>query len=293
MTARQGGEFNRRGFIAAASALALVAPRSSGGKSVAGPALKYHLFLPASDTRKPLLVLVHGVSTKPEMLIELLAVDAAKHGRPLMTPNFHDSFDEYQRLGSPEAPLESARALVAALGEAFKRVGQPQAPVDLMGFSGGAQFVHRFGLFFPKMVRRIVISSPGWYTWLDDKEPYPYGTGPSAASENLTPDVLAFLKLPKLVTVGEDDTERDSQLRTGKVDVQGRTRLQRAHRWVDHINEQAERRGGVRTQLEILPKTPHSVARAVRRGGLGRKMFSFLEGDAPPPITARAAGDRP
>jgi pimeloyl-ACP methyl ester carboxylesterase len=294
MTGRQGGEFSRRGFIGAASALALIAPRSSGGKNVAGPPLKYHLFLPASDSAKPLLVLVHGVSTKPETLIELLAVDAAEHGRPLMTPDFDDDvFDEYQRLGSSKAPLESARALVAALGQAFTRIGRPQAPVDLMGFSGGAQFVHRFGLFFPKMVRRLVISSPGWYTWLDEKEPYPYGVAPSAQSENLTPDVAAFLRLPKLVTVGEDDTKRDVQLRTGRADAQGRTRLERARHWVDHVNEQAERRGGVRTRLEVLANTPHSVTRAVRKGGLGRKMFNFLEGEAPPLLPARPAGQRP
>ena len=285
MTGWDGDGINRRGFIAAAGALALIAPQSSGGRRVAAPPLKYHLFLPAADTRKPLLVLVHGVSTRPETMVELFAVDAARHGRPLMTPHFDDDdFDEYQRLGSPAEPLESARALVTALGEAFKRIGQPQAPVDLMGFSGGAQFVHRFGLFFPQLVRRLVIAAPGWYTWLDAKEAYPYGIGPSAASEQRTPDVAAFLKLPKLVAVGEEDTKRDTQLRTGRADAQGRTRLERARRWVAHVNEQAEQKGGVRTKLEVLPDTPHSVARAVRKGGLDEKMFRFLEGDAPPTL---------
>ena len=155
MAAWQGEKINRRGFIAAAGAIALVAPKSSGGRRVAAPPLKYHLFLPAADSRRPLLVLVHGVSTEPETLVELLAVEAARHGRPLMTPHFADDvFDDYQRLGPVVSPLESARALVTALAEAFKRMGVAQAPVDLMGFSGGAQFVHRFGLFFPKLVRR-------------------------------------------------------------------------------------------------------------------------------------------
>jgi pimeloyl-ACP methyl ester carboxylesterase len=283
MTRWQGETINRRGFIAAAGALALIAPQSSGGRRVAAPPLKYHLFLPAADTRRPLLVLVHGVSTEPETLVELLAVEAAKHGRPLMTPHFaDDAFDEYQRLGPATSPLESARALVTALNEAFDRIGAPQAPVDLMGFSGGAQFVHRFGLFFPKLVRRLVIAAPGWYSWLDPDEPYPYGIGPSAASENLAPDVAAFLRIPKMVAVGEDDTKRDRQLRTGRVDAQGRNRLERARKWVAHINEQAERRGGVRTRLEVLPDTHHNVTRAVRRGGLGTKMFKFLDGEAPP-----------
>lgn len=274
--ARDG--IGRRGFIVAAGALALVAPHGSGGQRVAEQALDYHLFLPSGRRRGPLLVLVHGVSTRPATLIELMASEAAERRTALMTPDFHDEeFDNYQRLGSAREPLESARALVAALGEAAGRIGAAPGPVDLMGFSGGAQFVHRFALFFPHLVRRLVIAAPGWFTMIDDGQPYPYGTAPSPVSEGLKPETAAFLRLPKLVAVGADDTERDAQLRTGRVDRQGRNRLERARNWVAHANAEAAKRGlGRNARLEVLPRTAHSVAQAVRRGGLAEKMFDFL-----------------
>jgi len=212
-------------------------------------------------------------------MIELMARAAARHETSLMAPHFADErFDDYQRLGSASRPFQSADALAAVLADAGRRTLSSAGKIDIMGFSGGAQFAHRFAMFFPQLVRRVIIASPGWYTYLDRGEPFPYGIGPSEQSLNRMPDVDAFLRIPKLVAVGQLDTRRDAQLRRGKADAQGRTRLERAQRWVAHINEQSVQRGiSARATLETIPGARHSVTEAVRRGGLADTIFSFLE----------------
>jgi pimeloyl-ACP methyl ester carboxylesterase len=273
---------DRRAFIGTAAAIGLFAMLDAGVGRVAERSLAYHLFLSSGEPGRPLLVMVHGVSTHPATLIELAARPAAEHRTPLMAPDFHaDELEGYQRLGDSELPLLAARALENALAEVAHRPGIPAGKVDLMGFSGGAQFVHRFALFFPQLVRRAVIAAPGWYTYLEGDEPYPYGTGASRARGGLEPNVAEFLKIPKLVAVGERDVERDRQLRTGRVDGQGRNRLERARRWVDHVNRLSSRAGlGERAALAVLPRTGHSVSQAMRQGGLAERMFEFL-GDEP------------
>lgn len=269
---------DRRAFIGTAAAIGLFAMLDAGVGRVAERSLAYHLFLSSGDAQRPLLVMVHGVSTHPATLIELAARRAAEHRTPLMAPDFHaEELEGYQRLGDSELPLLAARALENALVDAARLPGIPAGPVDLMGFSGGAQFVHRFALFYPQLVRRIVVAAPGWYTYLDGDEPYPYGTGASSARGGLEPNVAEFLKIPKLVAVGERDVERDRQLRTGRVDEQGRNRLERARRWVEHVNTLSSRAGlGERTSLAVLPRTGHSVSQAMRQGGLAHRMFEFL-----------------
>ena len=284
---------DRRAFIGTAAAIGLFAMLDAGVGRVADRSLAYHLFLPSGDGQKPLLVMVHGVSTDPATLIELTARRAAEHRTPLMAPDFHgDELEGYQRLGDSELPLLAARALANALAEAARRLGNAPGPVNLMGFSGGGQFVHRFALFFPQLVRRLVIGAPGWYTYLDADEPYPYGTGASRARGDHEPNVPEFLKIPKLVAVGERDVERDDQLRTGRVDEQGRNRLERARRWVAHVNTLSSRAGlGERAALAVLPRTGHSVSQAMRQGGLAQRMFDFLE-DAPPTAAAERSPRR-
>jgi pimeloyl-ACP methyl ester carboxylesterase len=273
----------RRSFLALAAAVA-TAPmtRSEGGK-VAGGRLRFHLFVNSGEAKRPLLVLVHGVSTEPAALISMVAAAASERDVPLMAPDFHaKGFDDYQRLGTASEPLVAGRALADALAEAQRRFGMPPGQVDLMGFSGGGQFVHRFALFFPQLVRRAVIAAPGWFTYLDESRPYPYGIGPSPAVHAMSPRVTEFLRLPKLVAVGALDTVRDRQLRRGEADRQGPNRLERARRWVDHVNAEAAARGlGPSAKLEILPHTGHSVAQALRRGRLADKMLDFLGASTP------------
>ena len=242
------------------------------------PRLPYHLYMPPRP-QGPLLVLVHGVSTRPARLIDHASALAARHGVPLLAPDFAgDAFTGYQRMKGRDGRLDAARALLATVDAVRIQHGLASERFDLMGFSAGAQFAHRFALHFPAAVRRAVVASAGWYTYLDRSLTYPLGVGSEAAAPS-EPDLEAFVRLPILVAVGERDTERGGNLRTSpELDRrQGAHRFERACRWFDHLSEEALKRG-VADQFEfcILPRTGHSLKEAVHRGGLMERSFDFL-----------------
>ncbi|MGO4409282.1 MULTISPECIES: hypothetical protein [unclassified Brevundimonas] len=240
--------------------------------------LPYHLYMPPRP-RRPLLVLVHGVSSRPARLIDYAAAFAAQHGVPLLAPDFSGAeFAGYQRLRGRQGGLGPARALQTAVDEVGVRYGLETDRFDLMGFSGGAQFAHRFALHFPRAVRRVVVAAAGWYTYLDRDFAYPLGVGEGEMSPS-DPALEAFLRLPILVAVGEKDVERGERFRTTpELDRrQGAHRFERARRWIDHLSNEAMKRG-VADQLEFLslPNTGHSLKEAVRNGGLIDQSFEFL-----------------
>lgn len=242
------------------------------------PPLPYHLYMPPRP-RRPLLVLVHGVSTRPARLIEYAAALAAQHGVPLLAPDFSGAeFAGYQRLMGRDGNMSAAHALRAAVDEVCVRHGLTLDRFDLIGFSAGAQFAHRFALHFPASVRRVVVASAGWYTYLDRTLAYPLGvgTGEAAPSDH---DLETFLQLPILVAAGEKDVERDERFRTSpELDRrQGAHRFERACRWFNHLSDEALKRG-VADQFEFcaLPRTGHSLKAAVSNGEFMRRSFDFL-----------------
>jgi pimeloyl-ACP methyl ester carboxylesterase len=147
---------------------------------------------------------------------------------------------------------------------------------DLSGFSGGAQFAHRFAWLYPDMVGRLCATAPGWWTFPDAGASWPYGMAPGsggAESFRLQANLRRFLDREIVVCVGSDDVERDANLRQGgAIDVQqGATRVERARRWCAAA-EAAARAEGLRPNitLRVLQGCGHSFADCVIHGGLDR-----------------------
>lgn len=239
--------------------------------------LRCHLYLPPRP-RRPLLVLAHGVSTRPERLIAYAAPLAARLGVPLLAPDFSGSgYSGFQQLSANGQALESARALLRAVERARRQSGLAPGPFDLMGFSAGAQFAHRFAICFPNQVRRAIVASAGWYTYLDPRLDYPQGI---SRLDGHTPSATdAFLRLPILIAVGDRDVGRGRQFRSDP-DIdrrQGVHRLERARRWFKHLSQEAARRG-IQHQFEIrlLSGVGHSLEQAVRVGDVMDFSFQFL-----------------
>lgn len=246
-----------------------------------GATLLYDLFVPPGGEGRPLIVVVHGARSQSVHHLQAMRPGAAVHGRALMAPSFHDAHHRgFQKLAAAGVALGAASAFDAAVAGAAARLGHPSAPIDLIGFSGGAQFAHRYALLFPSHVRRLVVVSAGWYTYLDPTRPFPEGIAPSATSASSPVDVDAFLAIPTLVAVGERDVGRSALLRSNDtIDAQqGEHRLARAVRWREHLLDAARARGvgGGGAELAVLSGTGHSFDHAVARGRLGESAMAFL-----------------
>ena len=250
---------------------------SNAVKGLAG--LPYKVFVP----RDPhpggrVLVSIHGVSRNAREHLDLLRPYAERHGAALIVPSFAaDSYRDYQRMGRRGRGPRADLALIRLLNDVGSRSGLATDCVDIFGFSGGAQFAHRFAMAHSRRVRRLVLGAAGWYTMPDHKQPYPYGIADAEGLGGVRLSALAAARLPTLVLVGEhDDCPDDEELnRTQTVcRSQGLGRLHRAQAWVQAMKAYASVRGeSAAVELQVLPGVGHSFRDAVIQGGLGSRIF--------------------
>ena len=267
------------------------------GLAARTPPLTYRAFIPEEPTGQPALVLVHGRSRAAAPLFQAFLPAAMTWNVPLLAPTFSRTrFPRYQQLAGVAGPLAARQALLAVLDDVRRELGPAAHRVNLLGFSGGAQFAHRFALLTPHRVHRIAVVAAGWYTYLDPELPFPLGVAPSERSGGLSPNVDAFLRLPIHIMVGAEDTERDTGLRSTRIidRIQGKHRLIRAVRWLNHLEESARIRGiRPRVTLDVLPKTSHSLRKAVVAGNLVTRAFDFFHLTRPIPEPPRTCDLEP
>ena len=248
--------------------------------------LGYRAFIPDDGGRHPPLVVIHGNGRRAGRHFRAFLPRAIAMNVALIVPTFeHDRFRGYQWLAGADGPLAASEALAVTLQDAERALGVDTSEVDLLGFSGGAQFAHRYALASPEGVRRAVIASGGWYTYLDSKRPFPRGCAASPLSANRAFDPRPFVKMRVLILIGERDVQRDSALRTGRsLDrEQGRDRIARALRWIDHVEDVARVLGHESCiSFDLLPDCGHSLAEAVHTGKLLERTHAFLHSGATP-----------
>jgi pimeloyl-ACP methyl ester carboxylesterase len=262
----------------------------------ADPAQRFWLLVPAAARARgeqaPLWVSVHGISRNAQAHLRSLAPWAERVGCVLLAPHFSRTrFPDYQRFGRPGRLGAGGRAdlmLLHIVAEVQALLGLRQAPIHLMGHSGGAQFVQRFVLAHGERVARYVLSAPGGYAWPDAARRFPFGAAQSRHFGDLRPQLQHLLRVPGLVAVGQADRRRDSSLRQGeRIDLeQGRTRLERAQRFVQMLATLAADQGlPAPASLVVLPGSGHAFSEVVAHGGLAGLAVRHLFG-APPPATA-------
>lgn len=245
-------------------------------RSVAGqPTREYFLYIPKSRPAARLVVLMHGISENACEQILRFAPQAEKARAVLVAPLMRRAiFGQYQQLIDPRRGTRSDLALEDILHTVRLDIGLDAAPFDIFGFSGGGQFAHRFALLHPRAVRSCVVVAPGWFTFPNDRTPYPKGL--AHVPDCLPPlDEAAVCTIPFHVIVGDQDVARDASLRrSARLDrQQGRTRVERAERW-----HQAMRNWGAdhRSSLTILPHLRHSFSEAVRDHDLAALTFNLF-----------------
>ncbi len=190
----------------------------------------------AESGRKTLLVAVHGWNRGVDNHYKLLQPVADALKAYLITPLFDETtFADYQRLGRRGKGQRADLALLSLLAEVKNRFNTTRC--FLHGFSGGAQFAHRFLFAHPSAVSAVAITSAGWFTCLDRQRKFPFGLRVAGQLPGVRIKIDALLRVPTLTVVGEQDTLRDSSLRTTPVldRRQGSTRVERALTWSSEL----------------------------------------------------------
>jgi pimeloyl-ACP methyl ester carboxylesterase len=245
---------------------------------------EYYLYLPRHvDQNSRLFVSVHGISRNALEHAELFAPFAERYGVVIVAPLFPASkFHGYQRIFANNQGERADHVLDRIVEEVRELTGILSERAYLFGYSGGAQFVHRYTMAYPDRVAKVVIGAAGWYTFPDPARLYPFGIKPNPNFPGIDPDPDRFLRIPAYVLVGERDVREDRTLnQSGRVEYfEGETRLERGKRWIEEMT-QAARARGLNTDYGFftIPRSRHSFRQCMKRGEMGNLVFRLLFGD--------------
>lgn len=243
----------------------------------------YYLYIPARGGEgAPLFVAVHGLSRNVVEHATLFAGYCEKAGAVLVAPLFDEErCGDFQRLGRTGHGLRCDHALDTIVEDVVRRTGALPAPIHLFGFSGGAQFGHRYAMAHPHRVAGAVLAAAGWYTFPDPRRKYPYGIRSTGNLPNVRFDPEEFLRVPMTVIVGDRDLDGE-HLRSSDVvrKQQGETRFERARNWVAAMRTAAAKhRLESRVRLEVIPGGDHVFAGLMQGRALGDRVFTALFGN--------------
>lgn len=245
-----------------------------------------YLFYRGRESRpdSPFLVCVHGLKRNPVEQIFRLAPLADRLGLVLIAPHFSRArFRHFQWLEPAEDGSLPEDLFDATLADSIERFRLEPGSHNLLGFSGGGQFVHRYAMLGRRAIDRMVLIAPGWYSLPDPRLAFPLGCGPSKALGNrrLFPQLL--LDIATLVVVGDRDRKRDASLNTDpQIDrQQGRDRRSRARRFVSAVRDLAKAQGvAASIDFRTLPGASHNFTRMVERHGLSDLLFDWMRLDS-------------
>lgn len=266
----------------------LAAPRSRKLEyyELPGPPVRRFFLYRPSTLREgsPILASIHGIARNAAAHAYRLTEFSELYGVPILAPYFSkDEYGQYQQLEDRRLCVRSDHALLAMIDAVGTLANSDGSRLLLFGYSGGAQFAHRFAMLHPDRVVSAALASAGWYTMPDAETQYPAGLDAQGWSfeRPLAPE--QFLKVPFHVSVGELDVLRDESLRKSKgLDRdQGLTRVDRAHRWTKSMAEAASRAWfSSDPTIKLLRGVGHDFGASIERAGLAEWAFEHFERDA-------------
>jgi poly(3-hydroxybutyrate) depolymerase len=245
------------------------------------PEQEYLLYVPPRCREGcPVFVAVHGISRNAREVAAAFAPYTVAHGVVMVVPVFPEvSHPDYQRLGRNGRGPRADLLLDAMVEEAGRLTKAETSRFYLFGYSGGAQFAHRYMMAHPHRVAAVVSASAGWYTFPTLRRRFPYGIRPSPDLAGVRFDPEEFFTVPVTVLVGDADTTEEGLRRRRRVDrQQGRTRVERARNWVAAMTQVAAAKYGMQPQVqfELIHGGGHSFAELMRDRAMGDKVFAAL-----------------
>lgn len=244
----------------------------SGFRTLSGPVPReYFYHFPAGlHAGSPIIVSVHGISMNAaEHMVRLRGI-AEQAGAAVIAPVFNRKvYPRYQQLADSRSGVRADLALIDMLADVRRQTGIATPRIHITGFSGGAQFAHRFALYHADQVASCVSCAAGWYSFPMADAPYPLGmgegTGPGGASPH-----PAWRSVAHHVIVGARDNSADPALNMTEavVALQGTGRRTRARRWVRAMNRDRRSHGLSPVTLTELPGLNHDFTQAHDRHDL-------------------------
>lgn len=216
----------------------------------------------------PLIVAVHGSDRDVSELVSGLRPVANSSGASIIAPLFHTSdgiplsADGYKFLNA--GGIDYRSLLIQMVRQAAPDHGQ----VYLFGFSGGAQFVHRFAYFSPIPLSGVIAVAPGNVTLIRDDLDWWPGLRGSAAALEAAPDIAALRSTPMRIAVGDQDRfgglitrPQGSPFGAEHSDLAGQTRTARAQALAESL-----RSAGISAEYHPIAGAGHSLSAATEFG---------------------------
>lgn len=173
----------------------------------ADPRFSYCLYVPAEI--RQICVYIHGTYRDAAAYRDQLTDFAIRNQALLVCPLFPAGLidpldvDNYKLLRYHEIRFD--RILLGMIDEIGKRYAVPFKRFMLGGFSGGAQFAHRFAYFYPERLTALSLAAPGRVTLLDESLNWWSGIADAEQLFGRAIDIPGLRALPIQLLVGEDD----------------------------------------------------------------------------------------
>jgi poly(3-hydroxybutyrate) depolymerase len=218
---------------------------------------------PPASSAPGLLVTVHDSTRNHLACTERFAPFAQAHGLVVLAPLFprnvlgDGQVDGYKFLCEPG--LRYDQLLHEMIDEATRRTGCDGTRFFLQGYSGGAQFVHRYLLLHPERLRAASVGAPGVVTLPDERVDWWAGVRDldSAFGRPFNPALLRNVPIQLIVSDGDTETwEIREQPPSGHWPVEAdRLRSNRVDRL--RVLHRALLGMGANSQLTMLRGLPH------------------------------------
>jgi pimeloyl-ACP methyl ester carboxylesterase len=209
---------------------------------------------PAGDRVHPLAVLVHGSLRDAGTLRDEFIDFAEKHQCVLLAPLFPAGIDDADDLHNYKHiayhGIRYDLILLDMIEEVADRYRVEKERVLMHGFSGGAQFAHRFLYLHPKRLRAVSIGAPGTVTLADESSTWWVGVKGMDEIFGRPFNPKAMREVAVQLVIGDQDIE------TWDVTVGPQSPF-----WMDGINDSGETRV---ERLQSLEKSLRSIGVAPR-----------------------------
>lgn len=227
----------------------------------------YCLYVPkdydGNDAVYPLVIPVHGTGRGAQSFRNLFADLAEARQCIILAPLFPCGIIEPREMDNYKFikfhDIRYDLVLLAMVDEIAERYRVDPNRLLIHGFSGGAQFVHRFLYLHPRRLAAASIGAPGRVTLLDETLPWWMGTKDFSRVFGTEPDIEALRKVAVQMLVGAEDTDTWEITMTEAspkwmpgANQAGATRIERLTTLRDSFV-----RNGIPVQLDLVPGVGH------------------------------------